>query len=89
MQKSVVKIKNTGTRTDKYLLELYPSVAYKVLQKAFRKRDVKVNGIRVRQEHTLSEGDTVEIFLTDDLLGFVPSSAQILRRICLPKICFR
>jgi 23S rRNA pseudouridine955/2504/2580 synthase len=38
------------------------------MQKAFKKRDVKVNGTRVGQDFVLSAGDKLEIYIVDEIL---------------------
>jgi 23S rRNA pseudouridine955/2504/2580 synthase len=76
MRKTTVAAGLGGMRTDKYLQGIYPSLGFGLLQKTFRKKDVKVNGMRVKQDHILDTGDTVEIYLTDELLGLETSETS-------------
>ena len=43
------------------------------MYKAFRKKDIKVHGVRVKQNLILCEGDVVEIYIIDDILDGVPN----------------
>lgn len=64
-----VSAKDNGRRVDRYLEKQLSGVPFYVLSKAFKKRDVKVNGLRVKGNHILSEGDTVEIYLPDEVIS--------------------
>lgn len=57
-----------GKRVDRYLQKELPEVPFSLLVKTFRKRDVKVNGTRVKENHLLSAGDRIELYLSDELL---------------------
>ncbi len=52
----------------KVLKSIYPALSQGNLNKVFRLKDVKVNGIRVPKDYTLQSDDFVEVYLTDDLL---------------------
>jgi 23S rRNA pseudouridine955/2504/2580 synthase len=69
MQKIVAKAGDANTRIEKYILGKYPDLSYGTLQKAFRKRDIKVNGKRVDKDYIVKAGDVLEIFIIDDLLN--------------------
>jgi 23S rRNA pseudouridine955/2504/2580 synthase len=69
MRSLQVTPKNADKCVDKFLLEAFPRLSPGRLHKTFRKRDVKVNGVRVKPDYIVSAGDLVEIYLTDDLLG--------------------
>jgi len=56
----------------KVMRETFSALPASALHKAFRKRDIKVNGIRVKENHVLSFGDTVEVYIMDNLLDGAP-----------------
>lgn len=58
-----------GKRADRFLQNELPELPYPLLAKTFRKRDVKVNGARVKEDHILSQGDRVELYLSDEFLN--------------------
>ncbi len=69
MQSVTVDRKSANTKIEKYIQSLYPGLSYSTLQKAFRKKDIKVNGVRVGRDHTVLPGDKLEIYITDELLN--------------------
>ncbi len=69
MQSVDVDTRNANVKIEKYILTLYPRLSYSTLQKAFRKRDIKVNGTRVGRDYTVIPGDRLEIYIVDDLLS--------------------
>lgn len=64
----IVDEKNLNKRIDRYLTSELPQLGFPLLQKTFRKKDVKVNGIRVKQDYILETGDRIELYIADDLL---------------------
>jgi len=69
MQSVDVDGKNANIKIEKYIQILYPRLSYSILQKAFRRRDIKVNGTRVGRDYTVMPGDKLEIYIVDDLLS--------------------
>jgi len=63
-----VPLKDSGKRVDKFIEKQIPGIPYHIILKAFKKRDVKVNGLRVRGNHILAEGDKVELYLPDEVI---------------------
>jgi len=68
MQSITVTEKGANTKIEQYIQAAYPALPFGVLQKAFRKRDIKVNGIRVGKDYIVASGDRLEIFIKDELL---------------------
>ncbi len=61
-------------KAEKFISTMHPKLSYSTLQKAFRKRDIKVNGKRIGRNYMVKTGDVVEIYITDEhLLGSVKS----------------
>ncbi|WP_288156576.1 RluA family pseudouridine synthase [uncultured Sharpea sp.] len=53
-------------RIDKYLNKLLPNAPKGFVYKMLRKKDVKVNGKRVKENYIVQYGDEVSLFLYDD-----------------------
>lgn len=53
-------------RIDKYLKKLLCQAPSQLIYKMLRKKDVKVNGVRVKENYILKKGDKVELFLYED-----------------------
>lgn len=68
MREIIVDQKYDGKRIDKYLKEIFPRLPYGALQKAMRKKDIKVEGIRIKQDYTVHAGEKVEVYIPDDML---------------------
>lgn len=68
MRTLTVDGKYSEIRIDKYLREVFPHLPFGTMQKAFRKRDVKVNGARVNQDYMLYPGDRLEVYIVDEIL---------------------
>ena len=68
MRTIIVDEKYLGIRIDKFLKEKFPHLPFSAMQKALRKKDVKVNGIRVKQDCTVIPGDRLEIYIVDEIL---------------------
>lgn len=68
MREIIVEQKYEGKRIDKYLKEIFPRLPYGALQKAMRKKDIKVSGVRVKQDYTVQAGEKVEVYIQDDML---------------------
>ncbi len=65
-----IKIDGTlaGKRADKAISAKLPRLPYSVLRRAFRKKDVKVNGSRIDDSFIVKAGDLLEVFISDDLI---------------------
>lgn len=58
-----------GWRTDRFLQKYFPQLSAQVLREIFTRRDVKVNGTRVRPDHPVAAGDSVQVFYMDTAVG--------------------
>jgi len=63
MERFTVEKTYSGKRIDNYILKVLPDFSYSLLQKIFRKKDVKLNGKRVKKDAIVHEGDVVEIYI--------------------------
>ncbi len=60
--------KNDGKKLNTVLLKEFPNLAINSLYKALRKKDIRVNDVKINENVCLHSGDTVKIFITDDVL---------------------
>lgn len=63
---------DSGQRLDKYLTKAVPLLPKSLMYKAIRTKKIKVNRKRAEQSQFLSEGDTVELFLPEDIFETDP-----------------
>lgn len=64
-------------RIDKVLRETFPRLPNGALFKAFRKKDIKVNGVRVKEDHIVKLNDRVDIYIIDEILDGVPKAGEL------------
>ena len=65
MKEFTVTKNDAGQRLDRFAAKAAPSVPSSLLQKAFRKKDVKVNGHWARPDLRLSEGEFPSVVVAD------------------------
>lgn len=76
MRTITISENTANKRIDKVLRETFTRLPNGALFKAFRKKDIKVNGIRVKEDHIVRFNDRVEIYITDDILDGVPKIGE-------------
>ncbi len=57
-----------GKKIDRVVRDFFPNLASGMLYKALRKKDIKVNGIRIKEDYIVSCGDKIDIYIIDDYL---------------------
>jgi len=72
MRAITIPDKYTNKRVDNVISMLFAQLPQNALYKAFRKKDIKVNGIRVKENCIVSTRDLVEIYIADDILEGKP-----------------
>jgi 23S rRNA pseudouridine955/2504/2580 synthase len=76
MREIIVTKENAGKRIDKYLRDTFRNMPSGAMYKAFRKKDIKVNGVRVKDDYVVSQGDRLEIYIVDEILDGVPQAGS-------------
>ena len=66
MKTLIIDENHENQRIDKYLKKLLCRAPSSFIYKMLRKKDVKVNGVRVKENYILKKGDQVELFLYED-----------------------
>lgn len=65
MKEAIVSASNAGQKIEKFVKKYLPDAPLGFIYKAFRKKDIKVNGHWVKKDYVLSQGDVVRIYVTD------------------------
>lgn len=68
MRKVTAEEKHDHKKIDKVLRDLFPNLSSGMLYKALRQKDIKVNGARVKEDFYVTTGDSIEVYIIDDLL---------------------
>ncbi len=69
MKEFTVTKNDAGQRVDRFAAKAAPSIPSSLLQKTFRKKDVKVNGHWARPDARLAEGDLVRLYIPDEFFA--------------------
>ncbi|MCL2578543.1 MAG: RluA family pseudouridine synthase [Oscillospiraceae bacterium] len=72
MKSFVIGKNDAGQRLDKFLRKAVPGLPVSLLYKAIRQKDIKINKGRCHPGDQLSEGDTLTVYLPDDLFTAKP-----------------
>lgn len=68
MRTVIAENKHENKRIDKVIRDFFPNLASGMLFKALRKKDIKVNGVRIKENYLVSSGDKIDIYIIDDYL---------------------
>lgn len=66
MKEFIIDKNHENQRIDKYLKKLLSRASQQLIYKMIRKKDIKVNGQRVKENYILKKGDVVSMFLYED-----------------------
>ena len=69
MREFVINSNDAGQRLDKFVLKAVKGIPVSLMYKAIRLKKIKVNRKRAEQKQILAQGDTVQMFLSEDLFS--------------------
>lgn len=64
----VVDEKYNNKKLDKFIFDNFPSLSSGLFYKTLRKKDFRVNNIRISENIALHTGDEIKVFISDELL---------------------
>lgn len=68
MRELIVPPKYDNKQLNTFILDTFSGLSQNTLYKALRKRDIRVNDIRINSNETIHTGDKIKVFITDELL---------------------
>ena len=68
MKKLIVEEKYNEKKLNTFLLDKFDGLSVNTIYKALRKKDIRINNVKVNENILLHTGDEVTIFIIDDLL---------------------
>lgn len=75
--RTVTVPENQGNkRIDRFLREIFPQMPSGALYKALRKKDIKANGVRIKEDYIVAPGDRLEVYIVDEILEGIPKEAE-------------
>ena len=72
MKTIIVNELQQNKKIDRIIKDSFPQMPVSAMFKAFRKKDIKVNGVRVKEDYVVNAGDKLEIFIVDEILDGTP-----------------
>lgn len=76
MKELIVSDKFNNKKLQTFLTFNFPSLSTSLFHKTLRKKDIKINDVRVNENVILSTGDNVKLYISDDIL--FPNSNKII-----------
>ncbi len=86
MKSLVVNKKYDNKKLNAFLLDTFKDLSMNTLYKALRKKDIRINDKRVSENVIIHEGDTITIYISDDLL--CPNNNENMKKEILSNIVF-
>ena len=77
MKKITVTNEMSSQRLDKYLSRLLPLCPRSLIYKQLRKKNITLNGKKADGSETVSEGDTVEVFFSDETFDKFSAAEEV------------
>lgn len=68
MQKLIVEPKFNGKKLSNFLYSHFNGLSSSAFYKALRKKDIRINDVRVNEDKIVYEFDTITVYIIDDLL---------------------
>lgn len=66
-----------GKKISTYLTSMFPNLNVNAVYKALRKKDIKVNGKRTSSNDVLNYNDTLDVYITDNILNGIKENIDI------------
>ena len=68
MRKLIVNEKNNNKKLNTVILDNFKNLNSNILYKALRKKDIRINNVKVSENQTVHTGDEITIYIVDELL---------------------
>ncbi len=68
MKKIVVDKKYNGKKLNTFLLDNFNGLTLNTIYKTLRKKDIRINNVKISENCIVNEGDEITLYLNDDLL---------------------
>lgn len=68
MKELIVPNKYNNKKLDTFLFDSFNGLKQSTLYKALRKRDIRINDVRINSNETIYAGDKIKVFIVDELL---------------------
>ena len=77
MKKLIVPQKYNNKKLNTFILASFPELSINMLNKALRQKDIRINGVRTKENVNIYENDEIAVFIADEYLFSKPSIGKI------------
>lgn len=77
MRKLIVPQKYNNKKLNTFILASFPELSINMLNKALRQKDIRINGVRIKENVSIYENDEIAVFIADEYLFSKPSIGKI------------
>lgn len=77
MRKLIVPQKYNNKKLNTFILASFPELSINMLNKALRQKDIKINGVRIKEIVSIYENDEIAVFIADEYLFSKPSIEKV------------
>lgn len=77
MRKLIVPQKYNNKKLNTFILASFPELSINMLNKALRQKDIKINGVRAKENVNIYENDEIAVFIADEYLFSKPSIEKV------------
>lgn len=78
MKKLIVKLEDKTKKisVSKYIQSIFKNVPYSAICKALRNKDIRVNNVKISNDTLIQNNDSLEIYITDNILFNLPKEIK-------------
>lgn len=77
MRKLIVPQKYNNKKLNTFILASFPELSINMLNKALRQKDIRINGVRTKENVNIYENDEIAVFIADEYLFAKPSIEKV------------
>ena len=77
MRKLIVPQKYNNKKLNTFILASFPELSINMLNRALRQKDIRINGVRTKENVNIYENDEIAVFIADEYLFSKPSIGKI------------
>ena len=88
MREFLINENDSGQRVDKFLQKAMPDLPKSMMYRLIRKKDIKVHGKRCEISTKLVSGDTVRVYVRDEVAGQKQHDMSFLKASAVPQIAY-
>ena len=78
MKEIIVDSKYDGKKLNNFLLDTFNSLSMNLLYKTLRKKDIRINDVKVSENVVIHTGDNIKVYLSDEQLFGIVSNLEII-----------